>query len=80
MIGYPATNFFGSNVLSRSCLNCFPENNFMFIVADKSFLSGLGITEDEFHAMTWLSSWAVDGDHNSHDSSLEVDDTSCDIR
>jgi tRNA:m4X modification enzyme len=52
----------------------------MFIVADKSFLSGLGITEDEFHAMTWLSSWAVDGDHNSHDSSLEIEDTSCDIK
>ncbi|KAK3145587.1 hypothetical protein QOZ80_3BG0254800 [Eleusine coracana subsp. coracana] len=48
--------------------------------ANKSFLSGLGITEDEFHAMTWLSSWAVDGDHSSQDSSLEVEGTSCEIR
>ncbi|TVU44301.1 hypothetical protein EJB05_03737, partial [Eragrostis curvula] len=47
---------------------------------NKSFLSRLGITEDEFHAMTWLSSWAVDGDHSSQDSSVEVEDTSCEIR
>ncbi|KAL6636586.1 hypothetical protein ACP70R_024158 [Stipagrostis hirtigluma subsp. patula] len=48
--------------------------------ANKSFLSGLGITEEEFHAMTWLSSWAVDGDHNSQDSSVEVEDTSLEVR
>ncbi|KAL6893762.1 hypothetical protein ACP4OV_007860 [Aristida adscensionis] len=48
--------------------------------ANKSYLSGLGITEDEFHAMTWLSSWAVDGDHSSQDSSVEVDDTSSEAR
>ncbi|TVU43907.1 hypothetical protein EJB05_03327, partial [Eragrostis curvula] len=49
-------------------------------IDNKSFLSRLGITEDEFHAMTWLSSWAVDGDHSSQDSSVEVEDTSCEIR
>ncbi|XP_062214076.1 tRNA:m(4)X modification enzyme TRM13 [Phragmites australis] len=47
---------------------------------NKSFLSGLGITEEAFHAMTWLSSWAVDGDHSSQDSSVEVEDTSSEVR
>jgi hypothetical protein len=47
---------------------------------DKSFLSGLGITEEEFHAMTWFSSWAVDGDHSSPDSYVEVEDTSSEVR
>jgi tRNA:m4X modification enzyme len=49
-------------------LNCFEENNFYLVIADKAFLSGLGIAEEEFHAMTWFSSWAVDGDHSSQDS------------
>ncbi|WVZ61144.1 hypothetical protein U9M48_011062 [Paspalum notatum var. saurae] len=48
--------------------------------ANKSFLSGLGITEEEFHAMTWFSSWAVDGDHSSSDSSAGVEETSSEIR
>ncbi|RLN20051.1 hypothetical protein C2845_PM02G42510 [Panicum miliaceum] len=47
---------------------------------NKSFLSGLSITEEEFHAMTWFSSWAVDGDHSSPDSYVEVEDTSSEIR
>uniref|UniRef100_A0A0E0D956 tRNA:m(4)X modification enzyme TRM13 n=1 Tax=Oryza meridionalis TaxID=40149 RepID=A0A0E0D956_9ORYZ len=48
--------------------------------ANKTFLSGLGITEEDFHAMTWFSSWAVDGDHSSPDSSLEVEDSSLEDR
>ncbi|KAM0878834.1 hypothetical protein ACQ4PT_034646 [Festuca glaucescens] len=47
--------------------------------ANKAFLSGLGIAEDEFHAMTWFSSWAVDGDHSSQDS-LEAQDSSSEVR
>nr|BAJ88805.1 predicted protein [Hordeum vulgare subsp. vulgare] len=47
--------------------------------ANKSFLSGLGIAEEEFHAMTWFSSWAVDGDHSSQDS-LEAEDLSSEGR
>ncbi|CAM0877705.1 unnamed protein product [Alopecurus aequalis] len=43
--------------------------------ANKAFLSGLGIAEEEFHAMTWFSSWAVDGDHSSEDWSSEVRET-----
>lgn len=31
----------------------------------KKYLSHLGITKDEFHAITWLTSWAVDADHGS---------------
>ncbi|WVZ61146.1 hypothetical protein U9M48_011062 [Paspalum notatum var. saurae] len=49
-------------------------------IDNKSFLSGLGITEEEFHAMTWFSSWAVDGDHSSSDSSAGVEETSSEIR
>ncbi|EMS67688.1 tRNA guanosine-2'-O-methyltransferase TRM13 [Triticum urartu] len=45
---------------------------------DKAFLSGLGIAEEEFHAMTWFSSWAVDGDHSSQDS-LESEDSSSEV-
>uniref|UniRef100_A0A0D9ZFD4 tRNA:m(4)X modification enzyme TRM13 n=1 Tax=Oryza glumipatula TaxID=40148 RepID=A0A0D9ZFD4_9ORYZ len=48
--------------------------------ANKTFLSGLGITEEDFHTMTWFSSWAVDGDHSSPDSSLEVEDSSVEDR
>jgi Methyltransferase TRM13 len=39
-----------------------------FCVTDKKFLSDIGINKDEFHAMTWFSSWAVDGDHSSESS------------
>jgi tRNA:m4X modification enzyme len=60
-------------------LNCFEENNFYLVIADKAFLSGLGIAEEEFHAMTWFSSWAVDGDHSSQDS-LEAEDSSSEVR
>lgn len=48
--------------------------------ANKAFVSGLGITEEEFHAMTWFSSWAVDGDHSSRDSSLEAEDSPSEVR
>ncbi|XP_037444302.1 tRNA:m(4)X modification enzyme TRM13-like isoform X1 [Triticum dicoccoides] len=46
--------------------------------ANKAFLSGLGIAEEEFHAMTWFSSWAVDGDHSSQDS-LGSEDSSSEV-
>ncbi|RCV40081.1 hypothetical protein SETIT_9G022900v2 [Setaria italica] len=49
-------------------------------IDNKSFLSGLGITEEEFHAITWFSSWAVDGDHSSPGSYAEVEDTSSEVR
>uniref|UniRef100_A0A0D9W116 tRNA:m(4)X modification enzyme TRM13 n=1 Tax=Leersia perrieri TaxID=77586 RepID=A0A0D9W116_9ORYZ len=48
--------------------------------ANKTFLSELGITEEDFHAMTWFSSWAVEGGHSSQDSSLEVEDSTPDDR
>uniref|UniRef100_A0A7C9CH15 tRNA:m(4)X modification enzyme TRM13 n=1 Tax=Opuntia streptacantha TaxID=393608 RepID=A0A7C9CH15_OPUST len=31
----------------------------------KRYLLNLGITKDEFHALTWFTSWAVDADHGS---------------
>ncbi|XP_022757753.1 tRNA:m(4)X modification enzyme TRM13 homolog [Durio zibethinus] len=32
---------------------------------NKKYLTRLGITKEEFHAMTWFTSWAVDADHGS---------------
>ncbi|XP_071718668.1 tRNA:m(4)X modification enzyme TRM13 [Rutidosis leptorrhynchoides] len=32
---------------------------------NKGFFKSLGITKDEFHAITWFTSWAVDADHGS---------------
>ncbi|KAL5556387.1 hypothetical protein UlMin_038623 [Ulmus minor] len=32
---------------------------------NKKYFSNLGITKEEFHAITWFTSWAVDVDHGS---------------
>ncbi|CAN6466598.1 unnamed protein product [Victoria cruziana] len=32
---------------------------------NRRFLINLGITKEDFHAITWLTSWAVDADHGS---------------
>ncbi|KAF4346345.1 uncharacterized protein LOC115707541 isoform X1 [Cannabis sativa] len=32
---------------------------------NKMYFSNLGITKEEFHAITWFTSWAVDADHGS---------------
>ncbi|XP_050236488.1 tRNA:m(4)X modification enzyme TRM13 [Mercurialis annua] len=32
---------------------------------NKKFITELGITKEEFHAITWFTSWAVDADHGS---------------
>ncbi|KDP35241.1 hypothetical protein JCGZ_09400 [Jatropha curcas] len=32
---------------------------------NKKFIADLGITKEEFHAITWFTSWAVDADHGS---------------
>ncbi|MBA0578968.1 hypothetical protein Gorai_021237, partial [Gossypium raimondii] len=32
---------------------------------DKKYLTSLGISKEEFHAITWFTSWAVDADHGS---------------
>lgn len=39
---------------------------------NKSYLSSLGISKEEFHAMTWFTSWAVDADHSSDLSETAV--------
>ncbi|KAL9385146.1 hypothetical protein Peur_022156 [Populus x canadensis] len=31
---------------------------------DRKFMSESGITREQFHAMTWFTSWAVDADHD----------------
>ncbi|XP_065033930.1 tRNA:m(4)X modification enzyme TRM13 isoform X4 [Musa acuminata AAA Group] len=42
---------------------------------DTKFLLSLGITEEEFHAMTWFTSWAVDADHSSELSDVSHQET-----
>ncbi|KAB2074262.1 hypothetical protein ES319_A07G141900v1 [Gossypium barbadense] len=32
---------------------------------NKKYLTSLGISKEEFHAITWFTSWAVDADHGS---------------
>ncbi|KAK9266716.1 hypothetical protein L1049_007369 [Liquidambar formosana] len=32
---------------------------------DKRYLSSMGINKEDFHAITWFTSWAVDADHGS---------------
>ncbi|XP_051141621.1 uncharacterized protein LOC127258711 [Andrographis paniculata] len=32
---------------------------------NKAYISDLGFTEEEFHAISWFTSWAVDADHGS---------------
>ncbi|KAL6968700.1 tRNA:m(4)X modification enzyme [Sarracenia purpurea var. burkii] len=32
---------------------------------NKRYLSNLGITKEDFHTITWFTSWAVDADHSS---------------
>lgn len=36
-------------------------------------MSKMGITKEDFDAITWFSSWAVDGDHSSDDISSVPD-------
>ncbi|CAI0469794.1 unnamed protein product [Linum tenue] len=41
---------------------------------NKEFMLGLGISKEEFNAITWFTSWAVDGDHGAEvsDSGLHL--------
>ncbi|KAJ8455524.1 hypothetical protein OPV22_035111 [Ensete ventricosum] len=39
------------------------------------FLLSLGIAEEEFHAMTWFTSWALDADHSSELSGMSHQET-----
>ncbi|WZZ41615.1 hypothetical protein YC2023_037874 [Brassica napus] len=38
---------------------------------NKEYIIGMGISKDEFHALTWFTSWAVDDDHGSKVPSVE---------
>lgn len=38
----------------------------MGVPTDKKYLTSLGISKKEFHAITWFTSWAVDADHGSN--------------
>lgn len=41
--------------------------------ANKKYMTSLGLSREEFHAITWFTSWAVDADHSS-DLSEVTDD------
>ncbi|PIN24557.1 tRNA:m4X modification enzyme [Handroanthus impetiginosus] len=44
---------------------------------NKKYISDLGFTKEDFHAMSWFTSWAVDADHGSDfpitDFSIQLD-------
>ncbi|CAN1153000.1 hypothetical protein LINPERHAP2_LOCUS19107 [Linum perenne] len=59
-------------------LKCFlPErySNDATEETDKEFMFSLGISKEEFHAITWFTSWAVNGDHGAEvsDSGLHLE-------
>lgn len=33
--------------------------------AGKKYISEMGFSKEDFHAITWFTSWAVDADHGS---------------
>lgn len=37
----------------------------LFHLADKKYISDMGFTKEDFHAISWFTSWAVDADHSS---------------
>lgn len=37
----------------------------MMLSSDKRYMLDLGINKDDFNAMTWFTSWAIDADHGS---------------
>ncbi|CAF2125712.1 unnamed protein product [Brassica napus] len=41
---------------------------------NKEYIIGMGISKDEFHALTWFTSWAVDDDHGSKVPGVEGSD------
>ncbi|XP_024018181.1 tRNA:m(4)X modification enzyme TRM13 homolog [Morus notabilis] len=43
---------------------------------NKTYFSNLGFTKEDFHAITWFTSWAVDADHSS--DILDVNNCSLD--
>ncbi|KAG5023006.1 hypothetical protein JHK85_019348 [Glycine max] len=48
---------------------CFPEyredSSGQYTANNKRFFLDLGLTKEEFHAITWFTSWAVDANHGS---------------
>ncbi|XP_010914706.1 uncharacterized protein [Elaeis guineensis] len=57
---FSSNSFLRGVVLATCCHHLCQWKHY----SNTKFLMGLGITKEDFHAMTWFSSWAVDADHS----------------
>ncbi|XP_024966191.1 tRNA:m(4)X modification enzyme TRM13 isoform X1 [Cynara cardunculus var. scolymus] len=61
--GVAATSYLRGVSIATCCHHLCQWKHYI----NRGFFSSLGMTKDEFHAITWFTSWAVDADHGSDD-------------
>ncbi|KAI9099003.1 hypothetical protein K1719_024770 [Acacia pycnantha] len=66
---YDANKNFGGLAIATCCHHLCQWKHY----TNKKYFLDLGITKDQFHAITWFTSWAVDANHGSEIS----DNTDC---
>ncbi|KAJ1418384.1 S-adenosyl-L-methionine-dependent methyltransferase [Sesbania bispinosa] len=58
---YTSNNNFGGLAIATCCHHLCQWKHY----TNKRFFLDLGMTKEEFHAITWFTSWAVDANHGS---------------
>ncbi|XP_061369030.1 uncharacterized protein LOC133311916 isoform X2 [Gastrolobium bilobum] len=58
---YTANNNFGGLAIATCCHHLCQWKHY----TNKRFFLDLGMTKEDFHAITWFTSWAVDANHGS---------------
>ncbi|KAL2626990.1 hypothetical protein AAZV13_07G144800 [Glycine max] len=58
---YTANSKFGGLAIATCCHHLCQWKHYI----NKRFFLDLGLTKEEFHAITWFTSWAVDANHGS---------------
>ncbi|XP_047152562.1 tRNA:m(4)X modification enzyme TRM13 homolog isoform X2 [Vigna umbellata] len=58
---HPANSKFGGLAIATCCHHLCQWKHY----TNKRFFLDLGLTKEEFHAITWFTSWAVDANHDS---------------
>lgn len=59
--------YFRGSAIATCCHHLCQWKNYI----NKRYISDLGFTKEDFHAISWFTSWAVDADHGSNFSSTE---------